>query len=456
MLKSIIRSAVSAKNQSNLKNALIPATISIQSSNYASKTPKKKSVNPKQAQKSKKKNEINTKSDDNFVSDEVSISVEEESRSRHLAEDINNKALDVGPNGRPLFTKTQTLSQLDRKDVCSYMSFDMEALNATLPEGIPSGMAKEFEESKRTALLIRQSFLDLRDNYRRIVDPPLQSSGDRKPRKQILLDGPVSSGKSIALAMLVHWAREEGWLVFYVPEGKSWTHGGFFYKNEQTDLWDTPLQATNILQDFLKYNESRLQQLPCHIYDAIPLGEGAGVGKRRGVDSMAIPEGSTLYDLIQTGISHTHAAVGVLVRLREELSLVKDVPVLFAIDQYNSWYTFSEFEEAVTARSTSPIHANKIATVSVYRPMTHNDMMVGAFSNSTAVGKLRRDLPNVPTNARVDFPRYGLDEAATVCHYYLRQRLIMREAFSEEKWKKIYYLANGNGSEMRWLAPLIR
>ncbi|MCL7035299.1 hypothetical protein MKW94_022714, partial [Papaver nudicaule] len=52
----------------------------------------------------------------------------------------------------------------------------MEALNAALPEGLPSGMAKEFEESKRTALLIRQSFLDLRDNYRRIVDPPLQSS----------------------------------------------------------------------------------------------------------------------------------------------------------------------------------------------------------------------------------------------------------------------------------------
>lgn len=48
---------------------------------------------------------------------------------------------------------------------------------------------------------------------------------------------------------------------------------------------------------------------------------------------MAMPEGSTLFDLVQTGITHTHAAVGVVVRLREELSLVKDVPVLFAIDQ---------------------------------------------------------------------------------------------------------------------------
>ena len=46
-----------------------------------------------------------------------------------------------------------------------------------------------------------------------------------------MLDGPVSCGKSIVLAMLVQWAREEGWLVLYVPKGKDWTHGGFLLFN---------------------------------------------------------------------------------------------------------------------------------------------------------------------------------------------------------------------------------
>jgi len=50
----------------------------------------------------------------------------------------------------------------------------------------------------------------------------------------------------------------------------------------------------------------------------------------------------------------------------------------------------------------------------------HDNMMVGAFSHSTAVGKLRKDLQDVPTNARVMLPRYSLDEAAVVSHYYLR------------------------------------
>lgn len=67
-------------------------------------------------------------------------------------------------------------------------------------------------------------------------------------KKQIVLDGPRSCGKSIALAMLVHWARTEGWLVFYAPQGKEWTHGGFFYKNTHNGLWDTPIQANKILQ----------------------------------------------------------------------------------------------------------------------------------------------------------------------------------------------------------------
>lgn len=48
--------------------------------------------------------------------------------------------------------------------------------------------------------------------------------------------------------MLVHWARTEGWLVLYVPKGREWTHGGLFYKNPNTSLWDTPMQAAKVLQ----------------------------------------------------------------------------------------------------------------------------------------------------------------------------------------------------------------
>ncbi|XP_057431966.1 uncharacterized protein LOC130724699 [Lotus japonicus] len=383
---------------------------------------------------------------------------DEQERLRRLAADEKDPSLDVGPDGRPLFSSATSISKLTGKDSCTYFKLTKEALNEVLPEGVPMGMVKEFQDSMRPALLVRQSFLDLRDNFRRIVDPPMWSPPGKgvKARKQVVLDGPVSCGKSIALAMLVQWAREEGWLVFYVPQGKEWTHGGFFYKHPQSGLWDTPVQAENVLKDFLKYNESYLKRLPCQIFDPIPLGEGAGVGWLKDVDSLAISEGTMLYELVKTGIEQTHAAVGVVVRLRKELSLVKDMPVLIAIDQYNNWFTFSEYEEPVTIRSCRPIHARELTMVNAFRSMMHNEMMVGAFSHSTAVGKLRQHLPDVPVDARVMFPRYSLDEAETVCHYYLRQRLIRREGFSEENWKKIYFLCNGNGTEMRGLVPFMR
>lgn len=76
-----------------------------------------------------------------------------------------------------------------------------------------------------------------------------------------------------------------------------------------------------------------MKKLKCNTLDPIPLGEGAGVGWPKGIDKMQISEDSTLYDLVQAGINNSHAAVGVLVRLRKELSDVKDIPVLIAIDQ---------------------------------------------------------------------------------------------------------------------------
>lgn len=120
-------------------------------------------------------------------------------------------------------------------------------------------------------------------------------------------------------------------------------------------IWVLTVSFT--FQDFMKYNESRLQQLPCQIFDPIPLGEGAGVGLMKGVDSMAMPEGSTLYDLIQTGLNYTHASVGVVVRLRKELSLIKDVPVLIAIDQViKKLHSFSVFYSSLNDSVLAQTH----------------------------------------------------------------------------------------------------
>lgn len=56
----------------------------------------------------------------------------------------------------------------------------------------------------------------------------------------------------------------------------------------------------------------------------------------RGPQEFTLPEGATLKQLVEKGLSMSHAGVGTVVRLRKELSLVKDVPVLIAIDDVSS------------------------------------------------------------------------------------------------------------------------
>lgn len=101
----------------------------------------------------------------------------------------------------------------------------------------------------------------------------------------------------------------------------------------------------------MKFNKPCLQGLKCNILNPIPLGEGAGVGWPKGSDKMPISEGTTLYELVEAGLNNTHAAVGVVVRLRKELAKVTSVPVLLAIDQVSvtmssfiylpTWYYFA-------------------------------------------------------------------------------------------------------------------
>lgn len=57
----------------------------------------------------------------------------------------------------------------------------MEELKEVLPEGLPMGMLKEFEESCRSALLVRQCFIDLRDNFRQVADPSLVVNSKGSP-----------------------------------------------------------------------------------------------------------------------------------------------------------------------------------------------------------------------------------------------------------------------------------
>ncbi len=358
---------------------------------------------------------------------------------------------------KSLFTPAQSLSQVTADDVLKYFTFSEDVLMQHFGEGLPRGLRKEFEASNQNSVLIRTRMMQLCNLLHSCVadepafDLPPKDAISTRPRRKYILDGPVGSGKSVALGMLVHWARAMGWLVFYIPSAKKWTQGSFYYRNEETGLVDTPVTAHTALEGFLKSHSELLDTLPCHILDPIPLGEGAGVPRARGLQQISLPERATLKHLVENGLSMSHAGVGAVVRLRQELSLVKEVPVLIAIDDYNSWFVFSQYG----VRAGKPIHAEKLAMVKAFRSMEGTaEMMVTAFCHSNAVGKLPMQLPGVPKGVRFDYPRYSPVEASTALQYYHRCKVTSKEP-TEDELIRLYYLTNGNGNELRTLCRFL-
>lgn len=114
MLRSILRGTVS-------KGPKVQAWNLLTTFNYATKnTGTKATVN--KAKKTKSKSDASA--DDTMAANDVDAALfDDNARARRLALDENNPSLDVGPNDRPLFTSTPSLSQLTGNDACSYLKF---------------------------------------------------------------------------------------------------------------------------------------------------------------------------------------------------------------------------------------------------------------------------------------------------------------------------------------------
>lgn len=117
MLRSILRGSAATGPKSQ------PWKLSWEM-NYAAKNTSTNS-NVKKAKKTKTKGAADASGDASAAAAEREVDAlfNDNSRSLRLAADENNPELDVGPNGRPLFTSTPSLSQLTRRDTCTYFKF---------------------------------------------------------------------------------------------------------------------------------------------------------------------------------------------------------------------------------------------------------------------------------------------------------------------------------------------
>nr|8A22_Bw Chain Bw, mS29 [Polytomella magna]8APN_Bw Chain Bw, mS29 [Polytomella magna] len=284
------------------------------------------------------------------------------------------------------------------------------------------GIQHEFDISGHHNVMLRSSTLELFD---------LIKEGDKN---RILLSGPTGTGKSVALFSLVEWARQQDWIVLYIPSAFTLTRGGFFYRRPGTDLFDTLTSAQHLLKGLLDCHQAQLAKLPLSSDD------------------------SKLLELVQKGLLNddAHTAVDCCLEVVKELSLAAATqPVLFAIDGYNALFQHTDYgvtEGDIQVARRRLLKVEELTLANSMRLLERADLgkarVVVAPSwsirSSLQVGK------PVETTEFV-MPRFDFAETANALYYYQCCGLAP-DVPTEKQAKLMQHITNGNAFEIRSLA----
>lgn len=260
----------------------------------------------------------------------------------------------------------------------------------------------------------------------------LQQTIAEQQKRHVYLDGWTGSGKSIALFIMVNWARKNGWIVMYIPSAYLLVEGSSYVKGED-ELWETPDAARFILNSMKDNHLNSLEKLS---------------GRN----------GKPLATIITEGLAAREPkdVVDAAIALKEELQALKDVPVLIAVDDYNVLYSHTQYFEAMHAFHHRSLAPEEIRLVRAFRvmeqPSPANGVSIAAptFGN-TISDKLRIPLPK---GSRFHVPRYALDEVRATVEYFSAVGHI-KGTPDIDTLKRAMFLTNGNAKELREYAPTL-
>lgn len=310
----------------------------------------------------------------------------------------------------------------------------------------------------------------------------LETMTDEVPKK-IMLAGPRGVGKSIVLNQAVLHARKRGWLCLFVPRGWDQIHSGDFIEpnpfTEDGSVFDNPMMTVELLRGFWKAHHEMLKDLPIQNIDNTKKYENIieefrvswkltasmpGRGKFNFVKMRSFIEDEdnfpdedqkdaeilqdydfmnmklqSLEDLILLGIALRDLAGPVFVDLVTELRQVESVPVLIAVDQYNTWDVNSSFYyKSVPVHGRSLSVPKSLSFISKVKAQSldwemKNGICLAATSLRHTEG-LKETYENVKASVPlvIKVPSYSQVEFLAAVSYYTHQQIVDPSVTTQE------------------------
>ncbi|MEW5303254.1 MAG: hypothetical protein WDW36_005962 [Sanguina aurantia] len=261
---------------------------------------------------------------------------------------------------------------------------------------------------------------------------------------RVLLEGPVGSGKSIALLSLVEWARASGWMVMYVPTATMLTRGGLFVRREDGIMYDTIISAQHILKSMVDVHGPALRELTRR--------DGRGNLLDLAVSGLASDDN---VGGPRTPLILARSAVESCIQLRQELQrcATPERPFLVAIDDYNALHWTTEYGTAAGKDERRLLSVAELSLASSFRLI--DGPLQPEHTHVVAAMTTRRISPklHVPTEGtrHYSMPRFDKVEVAhALCHYH--DAGLAPELPSLRQVEQMLAITNGNAGEVRQLA----
>ncbi|OQR90098.1 hypothetical protein ACHHYP_05808 [Achlya hypogyna] len=236
---------------------------------------------------------------------------------------------------------THSISQAEKADLLKFFELSEAKIKQNYPEGLPRRIKEYFELTEPSKqFMLRKPTLDIISVMK---DFPNNWPANW-PEKAFVLDGERGTGKSVAIMQIVNYARENGWIVLFAPQVRSWCYDAPYVTKSahMQGKFDIDVVAMDVLKQLIEYHGSQLAELKLSADYGDRYYPHTFAKKPKSTSEFDKAE-LTLLDVAENGLKDDLLSCTALVDLRAELAKVTKFPVLIAIDEYNSFFEKTVF-----------------------------------------------------------------------------------------------------------------
>jgi hypothetical protein len=287
-----------------------------------------------------------------------------------------------------------------------------------------TGALEEFEASGKPMCMYRESLST-------VMQTILGST--QGARMDVLLDGWTGSGKSVSLYALVAAARENGWVVMYIPSASLLVRGGVYKKKDEDDShWYTPIAASHIVQCFYNSHSADVLQ-------TLPSADGKSTLRDQCAQALEKKDDFHMVDTTVQVLQGLLKADG-----------TDGVRTLVVVDDYNYLYHQTEYFETMHRFHRRRIDPGELVLASAFRLLQDNRKS-GIVAAAPSYGKSISPtipVPLVASTKTIRIPRFSMEEVSSMASMLVSQKKLPNLP-PDAALKRALALANGNAKELR-------